>query len=233
MSKMDQILSFFTGDNKKVENGIAQEAKGFIQAQLAEDKLETTLTIVDRVVDMENWLFEPEQSGQEKYENESLEKAILIGHEVQDLMRYMKNDLPYQGVELNQDVLKTVLMHFLNTIEVYEFEACTFHLPELYTKVKNTPYDLLKYVIEERQEKLDQLQKDPEALASPEYARRIFEYDLLIQSVGSPDSGENARIASYAEKYEETVYAGYLAASNFSSDETNCADEQGEGEDRI
>lgn len=208
MGTMDNLFGFFTGDNKKAENDVSAAAKDYVALQLSDAKIAQTLQIVDRVVDMQHWLFRPNESGDVPYENASLEDAVPAGEDVQELMDYMKGQVDYNGVELNDDVLKTVLTHFLNTIEVYEFDAHDYDLQEVVDQVARTPHELLKYVIEERQGKLDQWQQEVEdgAPLSSEFAKRIFEYDLLLQFQGTKAMGDSGRVNGYAKSYQRAAY---------------------------
>lgn len=208
MGTMDNLLGFFTGDNKRAENDVNDAARDYVALKLSDAKIGQTLQVVDRVVDMKNWLFVPSEMSDVRYENASLEEAVRAGEDVQEMVDYMKGQTAYNGVELNDDVLKTVLTHFLNTIEVYEFDAHDYDLREVYNQVAETPHELLKYVIEERQGKLDELRREAEdgMSVSSEFAKRIFEYDLLLQFQGTKAMGDSGRVNGYAKAYQEAAY---------------------------
>lgn len=212
MGKMDEIFGFFTGDNKRAANEVPTDAWAFINEQLSDHRLKTTLQTVRRVVLSKDWLFHA--GAHFSYENDSLAQAIHAGEDVLSLTEYMNGEAAYRGVELNEDVLKTVLTHFLNTIEVYEYDAFSFSLEEVLDRVQETPTDLLKYVIEERQTKLDQIFEEIETMperATEELARRIFEYDLLLQAQGAKAMGDHNRVNSYARRYADAVYQKAIA----------------------
>lgn len=211
MSVMDDIAGFFTGDNKKVENQVPNQAFAFIDYFLTDEEIGNTLEKVSKVVRMNDWLFSKDEGeGYFPYQNESLEKAIYVGRDVEEAVQYMKNAQGYQGVELNDDVLKTILARFLTTIDVYEFTGLDFDLESLYRQVYATPSEMLNYIIEERQGKLDQMAEDPAQCLDPDFARRIYEYDFLVQRNGEKSMGDNNRVRSYANSHAQAIFDLYM-----------------------
>lgn len=210
MGVMDNIAGFFTGDNKKVENQVPDQAFAYINHLVSDEEIARTLDKVSRVVEMKDWLFFQEEEGHFPYRNESLEKAIYVGQDVEEAVHYMKNGEGYQGVALNDDVLKTILTRFLTTIDVYEFTGLDFDLKGLYRQVYSTPGEMVNYIIEERQGKLDQMVQDPAQVASPDFARRLYEYDFLIQRNGEKSMGDGNRVNSYAGDHARAVFERYL-----------------------
>lgn len=211
MGVMDNIAGFFTGDNKKVENQVPDRAFAYIDDLLTDEKIGNTLDKVSKVVQMRDWLFfQGEGEGYFPYRNESLEKAIYVGQDVEEAVRYMKNGEGYEGVDLNDDVLKTILTRFLSTIDVYEFTGLDFDLQDLYRKVYSTPSEMVNYIIEERQGKLDQMAQDRVQLASPDFARRLYEYDFLIQRNGEKSMGDSNRVNAYANDHAQVIFENFI-----------------------
>lgn len=203
---VDDFLGLFRGAKRKEDEAarVLPRDEAYIEEQLSDQRLEHTLAVVDAAVDMKEWLFSEETSGW--YRNESLERAILIGEEVQQVRAYMAEDREsYEGAELNSDVLKTVLAHFLRTMECYEFSAFDFDLKALVHQIENTPGELLKYLVEERGAKLREKMQNAQERGTSDFARRIFEYDLLVQRRAGEGTPPNGASREYARCYEEAL----------------------------
>lgn len=201
---VDDFLGLFRGTKKKEDEAacVLSRNETYIEEQLSDERLEHTLAVVDAAVEMKEWLLSEETRGW--YRNESLERAIVIGEEVQQVRAYMAEDREsYEGAELNGDVLKTVLAHFLRTMECYEFSAFDFDVKALVHQVENTPGELLKYLAEERGAKLHKKMQSVQERGTSEFARRIFEYDLLVQRQAGDSGSSNGAIREYARCYEE------------------------------
>lgn len=205
MGSKSNFFSFFTGDKDKEEDLRAMsKTRPYLDHLLSDENLQETLNIVNRIVSMEDWLFQPSENGFQ-YHNKSMEAAIEVGKEAQSAVSYLSGNEDYYGVQLNQDVLKTVLVHFMNTIDAYEFEAARGDLPAIYEQALNTPEEMIKYILEERKSKLDILSKDPEASGSNNFACRIFEYDLILQVAGAKTPSDSAYLEEMAEAFAQAL----------------------------
>ncbi len=224
MGALDDFLDFFKGTPKQGKQLVKPEAQNWARAQLSEANRSEILNRVDRVVEMDSWLFHDEEET-DFYHNESLEKAMEIGREVREMRSYLSREQVYEGVDLNEDVLSTVLEHFLATVDVYEYVACQFDLQEIYRKAMRTPRELLKYIIEERQKKLYQaLEQEKERGNSgdlgADFARRLFEFDLLIQLEHREDPADQNFVRDCGQTFAKGVYERYNTQkeANFSEE---------------
>lgn len=215
MSSNDGFFGLFKSNKQKEKEMEERQSKnqGYIDHFLSEENLMQTLNVVDKVIDSEDWIFAPWDSGGQ-YENERLEKAIARAKEARQIRDYMENGDVYQGIEINQDVLKTALTHFLNTISHALFYAFRGDAHGLYNKVGETPNEVLKYFIEERQQKLDDLFVNPDPYVDQELANRIFEYDLLLHRLEDPEEEDVDLLEEYCSRFSTRIQHEYLPSQS-------------------
>lgn len=207
MSGLEELFGIFKG-NKKAETTPKRDSAAFVEHYLKDEQLQKTLDTLDRVVASQSWTVDSVEHPV-FYRNETLSEAVHVGVEAQELKNYMaEGSETYQGAELNEDVLKTVLTHFLDTIEPYEFYAFTQDVDALYDKVVNTPIDMVKYIIEERAKKLESLTSTENVVPDVALARRILELDVMLQLQKS-QTGKATEvphdISYYAELFADAV----------------------------
>lgn len=213
MASLEDLFDFFKGANKKgeVQRTVSNEA--FVEHFLQDGQLQQTLDTLDRVLASEAW--GAEEGIESFYENPSLDRAIQVAREAKALETYMSDENTYAGAELNEDVLKTVLQHFLSAIEPYEFYAFLEDVSTLYDKVVHTPTEMLKYIIEERGKKLEKVSQENVDQIDVEFAKRILELDLMLQlqRMRQGKAIENAQsIERYASLFAERVHEKYRPA---------------------
>lgn len=202
----NDIKEFFNFGNKRES---LRESKlnlnsSFVKYYLDHENIPLALRIVNKVVESQEWLFGGEE-GDSFYQNQSLTEAIRLGIEIRRLQGYMNNKEGYRGVDLNDDVLKMLLSDFLNEIDHYLFYAFSGEPKIIYEKVKNTPEEILKYVIEERYTKLLELYNGEYEQPDLDFSNRIFEYDLLLQKSGEEDSEDQKAVDYFSKKFSEIV----------------------------
>lgn len=218
------LLDFLSGFNQEDQETLKPEQEQYIYSKVDDSEIAHTLEVVDRVVSMEDWLFTPQGERNVIYTNDSLEQAIEVGKKVQELRGYMEANDGYAGVDLNEDVLKESLMHFLGTIEPYEFAAGDENLHDIFLKAVNTPQSMLNYIIRERREKLMHFaETDP---GSREYAARLFEYDFLDQWDDNGEEGESTLVREFAQKGNSAIVDRYNRMEDGMDDLTDREDMQ-------
>lgn len=198
------LFGLFKKDKTEEDQESLVDNYAYINFLLSDEHLNETLANVHKIVDLESWLFQPYSNGFQ-YHNKSMEDAIEIGRKVKNTESYLAGNQDYRGVSLNKDVLKTVLKHFLETIDAFEFEAARDGLEPIYDAALNTPEEMIRYILEERKEKLDILARDAEGSRSVDYARRIFEYDLILQVAGEKTPTDSKYISELSDTFTQSI----------------------------
>ncbi len=203
----DSLYDFIMGTSEgKIRENKLSLNSSFVKYYIDPENSDQTLRIVNKAVHSAHWLEEGHF-----YESEILANSIRIGEEVRKLQGYMDRKEGYKGVDLNSDVLKMVLSDFLNTIPHYMFYAFSEDTDQLFERVKNTPDDILPYVIEERYVKLVEYTEQDQLEPSLGLAVRILEYDLLIHKQGGPRLEEaKAEVAVFAKRFSEAVMTSHV-----------------------
>lgn len=211
----DVLLRFFS--NKPSGHRNSQTlSNSFIKHSTLSDQFDDSLKVIQKIVDAQDWIFAEDGF----YQSESLKKAIHIGEEIRRLESYMDESSDYQGVDLNQDVLKGVVSDFLSHIDPVHYYAFQGQAEAIFEKVLNTPGELLPYVIDERWEKLQAHQEEGDGLPTVEDALRIFEYDLLVQKQASQNPSEgDYGVSTFTKHFADLVLTHHVALLDEKNDD--------------
>ncbi|MCI5839458.1 MAG: hypothetical protein SOZ89_00680 [Peptoniphilaceae bacterium] len=179
--------------------------QSFVKYYLGSSTSKEVLEIVNSLLQSEEYILSDGY-----FENENLRKSIEVAKKVNQVSKLLDKSEDYDGVEINEGVLKSALEDFLNTIDHYLFYSYKKDVIDLYDRVLRTPENITEYIIKEREESIkSSLESLNEEILDTDIAFKILEFEFLIDNTNQKESFDE-ELNSFKKEYSNYIMSYFV-----------------------